>query len=346
MKPVSKHYGRLLGIVRTDKELHHEHHNGYRAGNGAGHRRGSASEHCCARRVLALTLAALFWAGSFVVGRALRDDLDPVAVTLWRWVISLLIFAPFVWRDCVNHFPVLLREWRLLVALGATGIALFHPLVYVALQHTSATNALLTFSLSPIVILVCGSLLSGKRPTKREFGGVLISMAGAAVLITRGDLAVIASVGVNVGDLWMLAAVAVWAAYSLLLRRRPSDLPQTVTLVSSIAVALPMLLAFTLLAALGCDARALSVPVLLGVGYIAVFGSVIGFLCWSHGVAALGPSRAGQFVHLMPVFGAALSFAFLGEPLSIAQIVGAGLVLSGIVLIETQPQVTKAGAGG
>jgi drug/metabolite transporter (DMT)-like permease len=292
---------------------------------------------------LALTLAALFWAGSFVVGRALRAELDPVAVTLWRWVISFLIFTPFVWRDCVNHLPVVLREWRLLVALGGTGIALFHPLVYVALQHTSATNALLTFSLSPIVILVGGSLLSGKRPTKREFGGVLISMAGAAVLITRGDLAVIASVGVNVGDLWMLAAVAVWAAYSLLLRRRPPDLPQTVTLVSSIAVALPMLLAFTQLAVSGATLP-LSVPVLLGVGYIAVFGSVVGFLCWSHGVAALGPSRAGQFVHLMPVFGAALSFAFLGEPLSIVQVVGAGLVLSGIVLIETQSQVTKAGA--
>ena len=294
--------------------------------------------------VLALTLATFFWAGSFVVGRALRDELDPVAITLWRWVISLLVFTPFVWRDIIGHFQVLLREWRLLMGLGATGIALFHPLVYIALKHTSATNALLTFSLTPMVILVCGCLVTGKRPTGRELGGVLVSMAGAAVLITRGDLSVIASMGFNAGDLWMLAAVAVWAAYSLLLRRRPSDMPQTLTLVSSIAVALPMLLIFTLLT--GWQATiALSGPVLLGVGYIAVFGSVVGFLFWAHGVAALGPSRAGQFVHLMPVFGAALSFAFLGEPLSAAQIVGAVFVLSGIVLIETKPQVSTTGAG-
>ena len=292
--------------------------------------------------VLALTFATFFWAGSFVVGRAISHHLDPVAITLWRWVISLLIFAPFVWRDGVRHLPILLREWRLLVGLGATGIALFHPLVWVALQHTSATNALLTFSLSPVAILVCGSFLTGRRPTAREVGGVLASMVGAAVLITRGDPAVIASLGFNAGDLWMLMAVAVWAAYSLLLRRRPSDLPQTLALVSSIVVALPLLFAFTQL--MGSSVT-LPWSGLLGVAYVAVFASVMSFLFWSHGVAELGPSRAGQFVHLMPVFGAALAFAFLGEPLSVAQIVGAVFVLSGIVLIETQPQVAGTATG-
>ena len=293
---------------------------------------------------LALALAALFWAGSFVVGRALRDEIDPATLTFFRWLISLAIFVPFVGREFVGHIPVVLREWRLVVALGATGIALFHPLVYIALQHTSATNALLTFSLSPVVILVCVSIGSGRRPAGREMAGVLISMAGAAVLITRGDVTVLTSSGVNIGDLWMLAAVVVWAAYSLLLRHRPADLPQTVALTSSIVVALPMLLPFTLFAASGTPIH-LSSPVLLGTLYIAVFGSVIGFMFWSYGVADLGPARAGQFVHLMPVFGAALSFIFLGEPLSFAQVVGAALVLSGIVLIERRsaPAVDREG---
>jgi drug/metabolite transporter (DMT)-like permease len=260
-----------------------------------------------------------------------------VALTFFRWLISLLVFAPFVWREIISHADVVLREWRLIVGLGATGIALFHPLVYVALQHTSATNALLTFSLSPVVILLGASLANRRRPTAWETTGVLLSMVGAAVLITRGDLRVVRSAGFNAGDLWMLAAVAVWAGYSLLLRRRPVDLPQMVTLVSSITVALPMLLPFTLIAASGNPLH-LSVPVLLGTFYIAIFGSVIGFLFWSRGVTDLGAARAGQFVHLMPVFGAALSFLFLGEPLSLSQVLGACFVLLGIVLIEkTRP---------
>jgi len=287
------------------------------------------------RPALALALAALFWSGSFVVGRALRDDIDPVTLTFLRWLASLLIFAPFVWREFPVYLPTALREWRLVVGLGATGIALFHPLTYVALQHTSATNALLTFSLSPVAILLWSSLASRKRPTAGECTGMLMSLAGATVLITRGELQAITSTGVNVGDLWMLAGVATWAAYSLLLRRRPVDLPQTVTLVSSIAVALPMLLAFMLLTPTGPLIHP-SNAVLLGVAYIAIFGSVLGFLSWSYGVAELGPARAGQFVHLMPVFGAALSFVFLGEPLSFPQLVGAGLVLTGIVLIEAK----------
>jgi len=283
--------------------------------------------------ILALSLAALFWAGSFVVARALRNEVNPAALTFSRWLISLLVFAPFVWRELIRDLRVALREWRLILGLGATGIALFHPLVYLALQHTSATNALLTFSLAPVVILLGSCLAGGERPTLRQFGGVLVSMGGAAVLITRGDPATVTSTGVNSGDLWMLAAVVVWASYSLLLRRRPSDLSQTLTLVSSIVVALPMLLPFMLLAASG-PAPTLSTSVLLGVGYIAVFGSVIGFLLWSHGVAELGPARAGQFVHMMPVFGAALSFAVLGESPSISQVVGACLVLLGILMIE------------
>jgi len=287
--------------------------------------------------ILALTLAALFWAGSFVVGRALRDDIDPVALTFFRWLISLLVFAPFVWRDITSHALAVLREWRLIVGLGATGIALFHPLVYMALQHTSATNALLTFSLSPVVILLGASFAHRKRPTAWESTGVLASMTGAAILITRGDLGVVRSTGFNAGDLWMLAAVVVWAGYSLLLRRRPADLPQMATLVSSIVVALPILLPFVLIAASGNPIHLhLSVQVLLGTFYIAIFGSVIGFLFWSHGVTDLGPARAGQFVHLMPLFGAALSFVFLGEPLSFSQVLGAGFVLFGIVLIETR----------
>jgi drug/metabolite transporter (DMT)-like permease len=285
--------------------------------------------------VLVLTLAALFWAGSFVVGRALRYDVDPVALTFLRWLISLFVFAPFVCREITSHAHVVVREWRLIIGLGATGIALFHPLVYLALQHTSATNALLTFSLSPVVILLGAGLTNRKRPTAWEAAGVLLSMVGAAILITRGNLSVVRSMGLNAGDLWMLAAVVVWAGYSLLLRRRPADLPQMVTLVSSIVVALPMLLPFALIAAAGNPFH-LSVAVLLGIFYIAVFGSVIGFLFWSHGVSKLGAARAGQFVHLMPVFGAALSFVFLGEPLSLPQLFGAGFVLAGILLIETR----------
>ena len=132
----------------------------------------------------------------------------------------------------------------------------------------------------------------------------------------------------------MLAAVAIWAAYSLILRRRPADLPPAVTLAASVAAALLMMLPPLLLGPTNPFAALGSVSVLLNICYIALFASAIGFLLWSRGVSELGPVRAGQFVNLMPVFGAALAFLLLGEAPTWAQAAGAALVLSGIVFVE------------
>lgn len=290
---------------------------------------------------LALALAALFWSGNFVVARAVRAEVDPVLITFIRWLLALLIFAPFVWRDVRQSLAAIRREWRLITALGLTGLALFHPLVFLAVQYTTATNALITLSLAPVLIMIGASLLSRMRPSLHQVGGTLISLCGAIVLISQGDLTGTITAGANLGDLVMLGAVGVWAVYSLLMRRRPADLSPTVTLVASIVPTLPVLLAFAF-AAGSKMAMAPSPSLILAIAYMAIFSTVLSFMFWSYGVAEMGPSRAGQYIHLMPVFGAALAFVFLGEPLSFAQVAGAALVFAGLVLIEDRRSLNQA----
>ncbi len=283
---------------------------------------------------VALAGAALFWSGNFIAGRALAGQVDPLTLNFLRWLLALLLLAPFVWRGTVTHWPALVREWRLIVALGATGIASFHTLTYLALQSTTATNALLMLSLAPIAIMVGAALAGMERLTGRQMAGALISIFGAGVLITRGRLDNLLALGVNDGDLLMLLGIVIWAAYSLLLRRRPADLPGPVAMTGSAAAAVLLMLPLWLVVAPPLPAALVSAPVLLSLGYIALFASAIAFLLWSYGVARLGPGRAGQFVHLMPVFGAGLAFAVLGEVPTPAQLVGALLVLSGIAVVE------------
>jgi drug/metabolite transporter (DMT)-like permease len=290
-------------------------------------------------------LAALFWSGNFVAGRALRGQVDPVTLNFLRWLIALAVIVPFVWRNAVASLPALRREWRLILALGATGIASFHTLVYLALQTTTATSALLLLSLAPIVTLFASAACGMEHPTSRQIGGALISIVGAGVLVTRGDLIGILSQGLNVGDLWMLLAVVVWTAYSLLLRRRPADLPSPVALAASIAAALAMMIPALLLGAPISVAALGSAPVLLSIAYIAIFASAIAFLFWTYGVSRLGPTRAGQFVNLMPIFGAGLAFSLLGEVPTLAQVVGAVLVLSGIAFVEGLARVPAPATG-
>jgi drug/metabolite transporter (DMT)-like permease len=283
---------------------------------------------------LALSLAALFWSGNFVAGRALRGQVDPVTLNFLRWLIALALLAPFVWRGTTASMKAVRREWRLILALGATGIASFHTLVYIALQSTTATTALLILSLAPILTLLGSAAIGMEHPTSRQIGGALISIVGAGILITRGNPTGILSQGFNVGDLWMLLAVVIWAAYSLLLRRRPADLPSPVALAASIAAALTMMAPVVILSGRTPVAALGSFPVLLSIAYIAVFASAIAFLFWTYGVSRLGPTRAGQFVNLMPIFGAGLAFSILDEVPTPAQVAGAALVLSGIALVE------------
>lgn len=284
---------------------------------------------------LALMLAALFWSGNFIAGRALRGQVDPVMLNFLRWLAAFVIFLPFVWRALrVNH-SVLKREWRYMVWLGATGIAAFQTLNYVALQTATATNALLVLALAPIAILIGGAVTGMERPNGRQAIGIVLSAFGAGFVITRGNLATAYTGGFTPGDLIMLLNVAIWTVYSLLLRRRPADLPQDVTLAGSMVAGLLLLLPFVL-ASHPSDWSALTLPLaLLGIGYMALFASVLAFIFWSIGVSRLGPARSGQFINLMPVFGAGLAFLVLGEIPSSAEIVGAVLVFAGIATVES-----------
>ena len=130
--------------------------------------------------------------------------------------------------------------------------------------------------------------------------------------------------------------------YSLLLRRRPADLPGDVALAASIVPALVLLLPVVALSATGAPPAPLTPRVLGALLYIALFASLLGFLLWSYGVAVLGPERAGQFVHLMPVFGVALAVPLLGEAIAPAQWAGGLCVLAGIALVQWRRRGPRA----
>jgi drug/metabolite transporter (DMT)-like permease len=282
---------------------------------------------------LALALATLFWSSNFIAGRALRGAIDPFTLNFLRWAIALACLAPFAWPRSPAVWQALRREWRLVAALGLTGIACFHTMSYYALQATTAASALLVLSLAPVATMIGAALIERKRPGPRQVAGMLVSVLGAAVLVTRGVPGLPAG-GFNTGDLVMLVGTLVWASYSLLLRRRPPAIPPITLLAASAAAALLMMAPFVVLTGTTRLDTLARPEVLLPLLYVAVFASAIGFQLWSYGVASLGPARAGQFVHLMPVFGPVLSFLLLGEAPIAAQIAGGALVLAGIAVAE------------
>jgi drug/metabolite transporter (DMT)-like permease len=175
--------------------------------------------------VLALATAALFWAGNMLVGKALNEQVAPLALAFWRWVLILTILAPFVWRDVVRYRTEIRAALPLLSLLAILGTGLYNALIFGALHFTSATNAALLNSSIPVWTVLLSVLLHRRRPGRLELLGVSVSLCGVAAIISHGSLTDLAGFQLNRGDAWMLVAMVMWSLYLLLLPRRPRVLP-------------------------------------------------------------------------------------------------------------------------
>jgi drug/metabolite transporter (DMT)-like permease len=296
------------------------------------HERGRRPVSWLTSPYLLLTWAAFFWSTNMVVGRAARDLIPPIAFNFWRWALAFLLLLPFTWRGLVRERALILREWRILGALALTGIAVFHSFIYLGLSLSPAINGLLLFATSPLFFVLLAWLMTGERIALRQALGILASIAGATLVIARGDLEVLLGLHVAPGDLWLLAGVILWALYSVLLRRRPAGLPPLVLLSATIALALLLLLPVYALELWSGARLRLSTESLASLAYVALFPSVLAYIFWNRGVREVGANAAGVTLQLMPVFGALLAVAFLGERLAGHHWLGGALVLSGILL--------------
>lgn len=283
---------------------------------------------------IALALAPLFWSGNVVVGRALREQVDPIQLNLYRWSIAGILILPFALRPLWRHRQELRRAWPVIVGLGVTGLAGFQTCVYYAVRDTEALNALLILQATPAVIVLGAAIFYRDRVTPLRAVAVATAAAGAVVLITRGAPTTLLELSLNRGDLWMLLAVVLWAAYSLTLKRRPQALPQTALLGASIVIGLLILVPAWWLSGGAAARPPLSPQAWLGVGYIGLFASCLAFLCWNTGVAHVGPGTAGTFMYLMPLYGAILGYLFLGEGVQPFHLAGAVLIFGGLGLMH------------
>ena len=280
---------------------------------------------------LLLTLAVFFWSGNFIVGRAVRADMPPVALAFWRWAVaSVLVF--FLARPHLAGDRHRMRgHWPVLILLSLLGVATFNTLVYTGLQWTIALNAFLMQSMMPVLIVALSFLIFRETITPVQALGIAISLAGAVTIIARGDPGVLLSLSVNRGDILVFVAVVSYAGYSVMLRKRPPIHPLSFLAVT-FAVGTLVLLPFYLWEALLVRGFSVTIQVLLAVGYVAVFPSIVSYFCFNRGVELAGANRAGLFLHLMPVFGSLMAVLFLGESLEWFHGVGIGAIALGIVL--------------
>jgi drug/metabolite transporter (DMT)-like permease len=258
-------------------------------------------------------LPPLFWAGNFVLARALHTDIPPVALSFWRWALALAILLPFAQRGLRTQASLLRRHWGWLSVLALLGVTNYNTFAYWGLQTTTATNGVLLASTTPVLIVLLSRFLLGQRVGALQGLGLLLSLVGVLAIVSEGDPARLGAIRPNAGDLWILAASLDWALYCVCLRWRPAGLDPLVFLTATVAlgcVPLAALYAWELSLGRGFLATPSNLAAL---GYVALFPSVLAYVIWNRAVAGLGANRTGQYIHLMPMFGALLAIALLGE---------------------------------
>ncbi len=281
--------------------------------------------------VLLLTLPPLFWAGNAVVGRLMVGQIPPLALSFYRWLFALLLALLIVGPDLWRSRAVLRSKWKLLAVMGILGVGSYNSLQYVALETTTPLNVSLITSSAPVFILLIGGAFYKQAVGRAQWIGAMLSIAGVALVVTKGDLAHLTALHFAPGDLIMLVAVFLWAIYTWELRQRPLGLAPMTSLAAQMIWGVLSILPFMLAERwIGGETTHWGGPVWLALAYVAVLPSLLAYWCWGSAVGKVGAQIPSYFGNLAPLFAALLSWLFLGETIHWYHLWAALLIFAGI----------------
>jgi drug/metabolite transporter (DMT)-like permease len=283
-----------------------------------------------------LTVPPLLWAGNAVVGRLVNGLVPPITLNLLRWALAFLLLLPLAGAVLRPSSP-LWRQWRRFALLGLLGVGCYNALQYLALTTSTALNVTLVAASTPVWMLTLGAIFFGQRVSGRQIAGTLLSIVGVLVVLARGDLAQLAQVRLVPGDIYILLATLAWAWYSWLLTRRGDDPELRGNWAAFLMAQLVPGLAWSALFAagewsVGTHPIQWGWPLVLALAYVAIGPAILAYRAWGLGVQRVGPSVAGFFSNLTPLFAAVLSAAALGELPRAYHAVAFALIVGGIVV--------------
>lgn len=279
---------------------------------------------------IACVLVVIFYSGNILVGSAL-NDLPPITIAFFRVFIAAAVLLPLGWRSAWQHRAVFRRHAGPLLLLTLTGVTFFNTFIYGALQFTTATNVSVLEAVIPVATALLSAWLLRERLRIVQWTGVLVSFAGAVWVVLSGTAQSLS--GWNAGDLIMIGAIGSWAVYSIAVKRYLHLFPEYGTLLVmtglAVAVLAPLMAVEWLITGVPDLGKWNHWP---GLAYLGIFPSVIALVLYNRAVGVLGASQAAVFLNFLPVATMIGAYLFLAETITAAQILGAGLVIGGVLL--------------
>lgn len=293
---------------------------------------------------LLMLFVPLFWGGAFGTTKHVVTEIPPLTTAAVRFFLAGLLMTAWVaYRGGWDWAPIR-RRWPGLLLLAVTGVFFYNVFFNVGMKYTSAINGALVIVVNPVTTALVAVTLLGEAWSWRLGAGLALSFLGVLVTITKGSLAVLASLSFSYGDLLMIGGVASWTAYTTIGKIVMKDVPPLLaTSVSTLAGSV-VLLAATLFEDGWSRLPAVSAQTAAEMVYLVIFPTVVAFFLFNTGIKRIGASRASAYINLMPVNAIWIAAVFYGETVTLAHLAGAVLIIGGLLLI-TVFDIRPAGNG-
>jgi drug/metabolite transporter (DMT)-like permease len=304
-----------------------------------------------------LLLMVIIWGGNFSVVKYALRDFPELPFNALRLVLASAVFIAAIAiqqgrRQKVGgarqptdggffSLPFSAADWRGLCVMAVVGTLLYQLIFLAGLARTSVANSALLFGCTPVAVAILASLAGHERLTITRWLGASLSLVGVYAIVGRG--AEISSATL-LGDVLVFGGMLCWSAYSVMaqpLLKRHS--PLVVTGVSmTIGTVLFLVVAAGPMSA--TDWSAISFTSWLLMAASSVFSLAFAYIIWYTAVQQIGSARTAVYSNLTPIVAMVVAALSLGEHISLRQIFGAVLILSGIAVtrMNTEPDIPRA----
>ncbi len=274
----------------------------------------------------------MFYAGNILVGKAI-NDIPPFTITFLRLLIAFLVLFPIGFRSAWKYRKTFIENNKPLFLLTLTGITFFNTFIYGALQFTTSTNVAVLETIIPVMTVLLSAYLLKERLKKIQWTGILLSLIGAVWVVVDGRLLQLATFDWNIGDAIMIGAIVSWAAYSIAVKKFMPLFPPYGAILIMTGISVILLFPVVVL-----EWTLINVPVLATPNYIVsllflgIFPSCIALIFYNRAVELLSASQASVFLNFLPVVTMIGAYLWLGETITLVQIIGAVVVMTGVLL--------------
>jgi drug/metabolite transporter (DMT)-like permease len=249
-----------------------------------------------------LFFATLFWAGNFTIGKfASIENIPPYTLSFLRWLLVWLILFPFTFREIIKLKGKIYKNSRLFFILGFSSVGVFSAFTYNALVHTQVINASLFNTAIPAMIILVCFLLKIEKTNIFQLSGLLISVIGILVIITRLDVNILLTLNFNKGDIYMLFAITAWGIYSAFLKKRNFEVSLLALVQIICSFGLILLFPAFIFEMIQGQIVEINKNLFLILIYVAIFPSIGSYYCWAGAVSIIGANRAWNFFIINPI---------------------------------------------